>query len=81
MHLTFTKNIGEKNEVVKTFAVDLSRPHYQDEEYDEGYVNDWVYFKAGNYNQCNVGSSQCTSNGTEADDYTKVNFYQLTLEQ
>lgn len=81
MHLTFTKNIGEKNEVVKTFAVDLSQPHYQDEEYDEGYANDWMYFKAGNYNQCNVGSSACSNNGIAAGDYAKVSFYQLTLDQ
>ena len=81
MHLTFKKNIGETNEVVKKFAVDLSKAHYQENEYDEGYANDWMYFKAGNYNQCNVGSSECSNNGIAAGDYAKVSFYQLTLDQ
>ncbi|TEW43766.1 polysaccharide lyase family 7 protein [Psychromonas algicola] len=81
MNLTFIKNIGEADEVVKTFAIDLSKPHYQGEEYDEGYANSWMYFKAGNYNQCNVGSSECTNNGIEAGDYAKVSFYQLDLKQ
>lgn len=81
MNLTFIKNIGEVNEVVKTFSIDLSKPHYQGEEYDEGYANSWMYFKAGNYNQCNVGSSQCTNNGIDAGDYAKVSFYELTLDQ
>ena len=81
MHLTFVKNIGEENEEIKTAEIDLSQPHYQGNEYDEGYANDWMYFKAGNYNQCNVGSSQCTNNGVDAGDYAKVSFYQLTLDQ
>jgi len=81
MNLTFIKNIGEADEVVKTFAIDLSKPHYQGEEYDEGYADSWMYFKAGNYNQCNVGSSECTNNGIEAGDYAKVSFYQLDLKQ
>lgn len=81
MKLTFIKNIGEAGEIVKTFAIDLSKPHYQGEEYDEGYENSWMYFKAGNYNQCNVGSSECTNNGIEAGDYAKVSFYQLDLKQ
>ena len=81
MHLTFVKNIGEQSEEVKTAEIDLSKPHYRGEEYDEGYANDWMYFKAGNYNQCNVGSSGCTNNGIAAGDYAKVSFYQLTLDQ
>ena len=81
MDLTFIKNIGEKTEIVKTFSIDLSKPHYKGEEYDEGYANSWMYFKAGNYNQCNVGSSECTNNGIEAGDYAKVSFYQLDLKQ
>lgn len=81
MNLTFKKNIGETNEVVKTFAIDLAKGHYKGNEYDEGYANDWMYFKAGNYNQCNVGSSECTNNGITAGDYAKVSFYELTLDQ
>jgi poly(beta-D-mannuronate) lyase len=81
MNLTFIKNEGEANEVVKTYAVDLAKGNYQGHQYDEGYANDWMYFKAGNYNQCNVGSSQCTNNGIEAGDYAKVSFYQLDLDQ
>lgn len=81
MHLTFAKNIGEQGEEVKTAEIDLSKPHYRGNEYDEGYANDWMYFKAGNYNQCNVGSSECTNNGIAAGDYAKVSFYQLTLDQ
>lgn len=81
MHLTFKQNIGEENEVVKTYALDLSKGNYQGNKYDEGYANDWMYFKAGNYNQCNVGSSQCTNNGIDAGDYVQVSFYQLDLIQ
>ena len=81
MNLTFKKNIGEANEVVKTFSVDLAKGHYQGNEYDAGYANDWMYFKAGNYNQCNVGSSECTNNGIAAGDYTQVSFYELSLSQ
>lgn len=81
MKLTFVKNIGTANEITKTFSIDLSKPNYKGEEYDEGYVNSWMYFKAGNYNQCNVGSSQCSNNGIEAGDYAQVSFYQLYLSQ
>ncbi|PMH45044.1 alginate lyase [Vibrio sp. 10N.286.49.B3] len=81
MHLTFKKNIGEADEVVKTFAIDIAKGNYQGNQYDEGYANDWMYFKAGNYNQCNVGSSQCTNNGIDAGDYVQVSFYQLDLDQ
>lgn len=81
MHLTFVNNICEQDEEIKTAQIDLSKPHYRGEEYDEGYANDWMYFKAGNYNQCNVGLSQCTNNGIAAGDYAKVSFYQLTLGQ
>jgi len=81
MHLTFKKNIGEPNEVIKTFALDLSKGQYLGNKYDEGYANDWMYFKAGNYNQCNVGSSQCSNNGLAAGDYAQVSFYELNLNQ
>tara|TARA_R110001583_G_scaffold9945_4_gene46317 strand:+ start:28179 stop:29267 length:1089 start_codon:yes stop_codon:yes gene_type:complete len=81
MNLTFKKNIGEANEVVKTFSMNLAAGKYQGQEYDEGYANDYMYFKAGNYNQCNVGSSKCTNNGFSAGDYAQVSFYQLDLNQ
>jgi len=81
MNLTFIKNIGEPNEIEKSLSIDLSKPHYQGEEYDEGYANSWMYFKAGNNNQCNVTLSECTNNGIEAGDYAKVSFYQLELNQ
>lgn len=80
MHLTFKKNIGKPTEIVKTFDIDLSKP-YPGEAKDTSYAQDWMYFKAGAYNQCNTGSSQCTNNGIEAGDYTKVSFYKLTLDQ
>nr|QPY77234.1 alginate lyase Alyw202 [Vibrio sp. W2] len=80
MHLTFKKNIGEANEIVKTYDVDLSKP-YPGEAKDTSYAQDWMYFKAGAYNQCNTGSSQCTNNGVEAGDYTQVSFYKLVLNQ
>lgn len=80
MHLTFKKNIGEANEVVKKYDIDLSQP-YPGYSKDTSYAQDWMYFKAGAYNQCNTGSSQCTNNGIEAGDYTQVSFYKLTLDQ
>lgn len=81
MHLTFKKNIGEANEVVKIFSMNLAEGKYQGNAYDEGYANDYLYYKAGNYNQCNVGSSQCTNEGLNAGDYSQVSFYQLDLIQ
>ncbi|OEF27383.1 alginate lyase [Vibrio rumoiensis 1S-45] len=80
MHLTFKKNIGEPNEVVKNFDIDLSKP-YPGQSKDTSYAQDWMYFKAGAYNQCNTGSSQCSNNGVDAGDYTQVSFYKLTLNQ
>ncbi|WP_434940590.1 polysaccharide lyase family 7 protein [Shewanella sp. HL-SH8] len=83
MHLTFTKNPGTANEIIKTFAVDLAKGHYEGHEVDQGYKNDWMYYKAGAYNQCNTqkSSSNCQSRGMEAGDYTQVSFYQLMLNQ
>lgn len=80
MHLTFKKNIGQPDEVVKTYDVDLSKP-YPGEAKDTSYAQDWMYFKAGAYNQCNTGSSQCSNNGVEAGDYAQVSFYKLVLNQ
>lgn len=80
MHLTFKKNIGEVDEEVKTFEVDLSQP-YEGQSKDTSYAQDWMYFKAGLYNQCNVGSTECTNNGLDQGDYAQASFYQLTLDQ
>ncbi|WP_325077780.1 polysaccharide lyase family 7 protein [Vibrio algicola] len=80
MHLTFKKNIGQSNQVVKVFDVDLSKP-YPGEAKDTSYAQDWMYFKAGAYNQCNTGSSQCTNNGVDKGDYTQVSFFKLNLNQ
>lgn len=81
MTLTFTKHPGEANAVTKTFRVDLAHGHYQGHEIDQGYGDDWMYFKAGAYNQCNTkaSSSACQYRGAESTDYTQVSFYQLDL--
>jgi len=81
MNLTFKRNIGEKDEKVVTFAVDLSKPYPGQEKLDRGYAQDWMYFKAGVYNQCNQGSSGCQNRGIEAGDYTQATFYKLELNQ
>lgn len=81
MHLTFTKNPGKPDQEIKKFDIDLAKGNYQGDKYDQGYANDWMYFKAGTYNQCNTGSSGCSNNGIEAGDYTKVSFYQFKLDQ
>jgi poly(beta-D-mannuronate) lyase len=82
MNLTFTKNPGEANEEVVTYKVDLAKPNSASAE-DRSYADDWMYFKAGAYNQCNIKatSSACTNNGIEAGDYAKVSFYKLDLDQ
>ncbi|GAD78425.1 polysaccharide lyase family 7 protein [Vibrio ezurae] len=81
MHLTFTKNPGQPNQEVKKFDVNLAEGHLKGDKYDQGYANDWMYFKAGNYNQCNTGSAGCSNNGLEAGDYAQVSFYKLNLDQ
>ncbi len=83
MHLTFTKYPDEVNEVTKTFAINLAEGNYQDHEVDQGYSNDWMFYKAGVYNQCNTNknSSGCEWRGMEAGDYTQASFYQLELNQ
>ncbi|WP_153912604.1 polysaccharide lyase family 7 protein [Shewanella sp. TC10] len=83
MHLSFTKNPGAENEEVKVFSVDLAKGNYQGHEVDQGYGKDWMYFKAGAYNQCNTkkDSSDCQWRGMEAGDYTQATFYQLELNQ
>ncbi|WP_261903687.1 polysaccharide lyase family 7 protein [Vibrio fortis] len=83
MHLTFTKNPNSDSPVVKTYEVDLAAGNYQGHEVDLGYGQDWMYFKAGAYNQCNTkkSSSACEWRGMDAGDYTKTSFYQLVLNQ
>lgn len=83
MHLSFTKKPGTDEEVVKTFEVNLAEGNYAGHEVDQGYGDDWMYYKAGAYNQCNtkVESSNCLWRGMEAGDYVQVSFYQLDLDQ
>ncbi|MDO6620971.1 MULTISPECIES: polysaccharide lyase family 7 protein [unclassified Shewanella] len=83
MKLTFTKNPGEANEIVKTFDVNLAEGNYQGHEVDQGYQADWMYYKAGVYNQCNTkaSSSNCEWRGMEAGDYAQASFYELELNQ
>ncbi|MEE1673685.1 polysaccharide lyase family 7 protein [Agarivorans aestuarii] len=87
MHLTFTSNIGEEDEKEVKFAVDLAKPYPGEEALDTSYAQDWMYFKAGAYNQCNQGTKNpiwgtgCTNKGIEAGDYTQVSFYKLVLDQ
>ncbi|MCL1142174.1 polysaccharide lyase family 7 protein [Shewanella gaetbuli] len=83
MHLTFTKNPDSDNPVTKTFEVDLVKGNYQGHDVDQGYQNDWMYYKAGVYNQCNTkkSSSDCEWRGMEAGDYAQASFYELELNQ
>ncbi|CAM3144085.1 polysaccharide lyase family 7 protein [Vibrio rarus] len=81
MHLTFVKNPGAANKEVKTFDINLAKGHVDGDKYDQGYANDYLYFKAGNYNQCNTGSTKCTNKGLKAGDYAQVSFYKLNLDQ
>ncbi|MGB2079864.1 MAG: polysaccharide lyase family 7 protein, partial [Vibrio sp.] len=80
MHLTFKKNLGQDDEVTKTYDLDLSKP-YPNQAKDTSYAQDWMYFKAGLYNQCNTGSSGCSNEGLEKGDYAQASFYKLTLDQ
>jgi poly(beta-D-mannuronate) lyase len=82
MNLTFTKNPGEANEEVVIYKTDLSQANAAS-DLDRSYAQDWMYFKAGAYNQCNIKakSSGCSNNGIDAGDYAKVSFYKLNLIQ
>ncbi len=82
MNLTFTKNPGEANESIVIYKTDLSQPNAAS-ELDRSYAQDWMYFKAGAYNQCNIKttSSGCSNDGVDEGDYTKVSFYKLNLIQ
>ncbi|GGQ31987.1 polysaccharide lyase family 7 protein [Shewanella litoralis] len=83
MKLTFTKNPDSDKPIVKTFEVNLAQGNYQGNKVDLGYKNDWMYYKAGVYNQCNTNksSSDCQWRGMEAGDYAQASFYQLELKQ
>lgn len=81
MHLTFKSDVGEAGERVVKFSVDLSKPYPGEEKLDTSYGQDWMYYKAGAYNQCNQGSTECLNRGVEAGDYTQASFYKLELSQ
>lgn len=62
---------------------DLSRP-YAGYDVDRGYAEDWMYFKAGAYNQCNLGNkgtwgTACTNKGLRSGDFTQVTFFQIDV--
>ncbi len=80
MEVIFTKSDGSK----ATIWHDLSKGHNAIPG-DEGYSNDWMYFKAGAYNQCNLGKDgvwgpACQNRGQAAGDYAQVSFFDLKLE-
>lgn len=72
MHLRFKRLDGE----AYRFEHDLSKPHPKASK-DLGYANDWLYFKAGAYNQSNPHSSGATNKGVEAGDFARVSFSYL----
>lgn len=81
MTLNFVKSPGLDNEETKSVTIDLTAGQYQGHEIDQGYGSDWMYFKAGSYNQCNTGSSGCAYGGPDSEDYAQVRFYELVLDQ
>lgn len=79
MHLTFWKADGK----IARFQHDLSKPHRKIRN-DRGYTSDWMYFKAGAYNQCNLGrkgiwGTSCSNKGIAGGDYVRVAFSKLSL--
>ena len=93
MKLTFTQK--DKNTV--TYDIDLSNNIDTYGKVDEkdniaGYTGDWLYFKAGAYNQCSTKDADgiwyagCSGTGNWAvdkanGDYTSVAFSALTLSE
>jgi len=80
MELTFTKADG----TVSTHRHDLSKG-LASIPGDEGYSEDWMYFKAGAYNQCNIGTegvwgAGCENRGEAAGDYAQVSFFDLKVD-
>ncbi|WGW01215.1 polysaccharide lyase family 7 protein [Vibrio sp. YMD68] len=80
MYLEFTKNLESEAPISRHFAIDLAKGQYLGNKYDAGYKNEWFFFKAGAYNQCNTGVVRCTNNGIEAGDYTQASFYKLEIK-
>ena len=79
MRLTFDRGDG----VPVTHVQELSQGH-ADIVDDQGYGDDWMYFKAGAYNQCNLGTEDvsgagCLNRGEEAGDYAQVRFFELSV--
>lgn len=92
MHLTFESN---RHEMVE-YQIDLSNNVDANGEIDKkdhplGYTGDWMYFKAGAYNQCSVQDKEgmwypgCTGSGKWSEDkheghYASVSFYEISVE-
>jgi hypothetical protein len=83
MTLTFVKHPNTSKAETKTYQVDLAEGNYQGHEVDLGYGQDWMYYKAGAYNQCNTkaSSTACEWRGMDAGDFVTVRFYELELNQ
>lgn len=79
MHLEFIKWDGSS----VSFERKLSGGH-EDHPIDRGYDDDWFFFKAGSYNQCNTGTEGlwaggCSNEGLDAGDFAQVRFFELEL--
>ena len=77
--VSFKKSDG----TVVAHSRDIAAP-YTGYELDLGYGRDWMYFKAGAYNQCNLGTkgnwgTACSNDGIEAGDYAQVTFFQIDV--
>ncbi|WP_035387347.1 polysaccharide lyase family 7 protein [Ferrimonas senticii] len=83
MQLIFTKDLDHATPTSVSFEIDLAAGGYQGHEVDRGYGEDWMYFKAGAYNQCNTKDKGpgCLWRGMEQGDYAQVSFFQLDLQQ
>ena len=93
MYLTFT----QANKPTVEYQVDLSNnvdPYGKVDTLDHpaGYTGDWLYFKAGAYNQCSTKDAKgvwyaaCAGTGNWAEDkangdYTSVTFSKIDLSQ
>ncbi|MFP5300541.1 polysaccharide lyase family 7 protein [Cobetia sp. SIMBA_158] len=85
MHLTF----NAEGHPTRNFEINLAdnvdaNGQVDQEDLPAGYAGDWMYFKAGSYNQCNTKPSSNACEGTgewakdEANgDYAKVVFTEL----
>jgi len=93
MYLTFT----HANKPTVEYKVDLSNnidPYGKVDNFDHpaGYTGDWLYFKAGAYNQCSTKDAKgiwyaaCAGTGNWDEDkangdYTSVSFSKINLSQ